>query len=144
VDIKANWARARNKYDDPFGPPLLTLDDQHQLLPTAANPPTAAAPKIVIVHEITPSPTMMKDSLLLCEDDDHDGPDSEIERITNVKLDENESSRPIIPTHERRVKSPFSQLFSTEPAKVPARSAPSTNKSDSDDDDQFIAMLKRK
>jgi hypothetical protein len=182
VDIKANWARTRNKYGDqatdirvnstlstipqsvdPFGPPLLTLDDQHQLRPTTAKPPTAPAPfyrrlaieqptpapKTAIVNEITPSPTMMKDSLLLSEDDDDeddddDGPDSEIERITNVKLDENESSRPITPTHERQVKSPFSQLFSTEPAKVPARSAPSTNKSDSDDDDQFIAMLKRK
>jgi hypothetical protein len=144
MDIKANWARARNKYDDPFGPPLLTLDDQHQLRPTTVKLPTAPAPKTVIVHEIIPSPTMMKDSLLLSEDDHDDGPDSEIERITNVKLDENESSRPITPTHERQVKSPFSQLFSTEPAKVPARSAPSTNKSDSDDDDQFIAMLKRK
>jgi hypothetical protein len=140
VDIKANWARARNKYDDPFGPPLLTLDDQHQLHPTAIKSPTASAPKTVIVHEIIPSPTMMKDSLLLSEDDDDDGPDSEIERITNVELDENESSRPVTPTHERQVKSPFSQLSSTEPA----RSAPSTNKSDSDDDDQFIAMLKRK
>ena len=90
----------------------------------------------------------MKDSLILSDeedDDDDDGPDSEIERITNVKTDENESSRPITPTNERQVKSPFSQLFSAEPAKVTTGgAAPSTNKSDSDDDDEFIAMLKRK
>ncbi len=92
---------------------------------------------------------MTKDSLLLSEDDDDDdddddGPDSEIERITNVKEDENESSRPITPRNEE-VKSPFSQLFSTQPVPVGRTgNVPSKNKSDSDDDDEFIAMLKRK
>ena len=172
MDIKANWARTRNKYGDqatdirvnsnlasfpqsvdPFGPPLLTLNDQ--LRPTT-KPPTAPAPMYrrlaieqpapaptsAVLTEVTPSPNMMKDSLVLSEDDD--GSDSEIERITNIKDDENESSRPITPRIGERVKSPFSQLFSAQPASTTApRSVPSTNKSDSDED-EFIAMLKRK
>ncbi len=109
----------------------------------------APVPTSAIVREVTPSPTIMKDSLVLSEDDvdDDDGPDSEIERITNVKEDENESSRPITPRNEPQVKSPFSQLFSNQPVPVvTTRGAPSTNKSDSgdDDDDEFLAMLKRK
>ncbi len=106
----------------------------------------APAPTSVLLTEVTPSPTLMKDSLVLSEDDDDDGPDSEIERITNVKEDENESSRPLTPRNDERAKSPFSQLFSAQPiSTVAARSVPSTNKSDSDDDDdEFIAMLKRK
>jgi hypothetical protein len=88
----------------------------------------------------------MKDSLILSDDDD-DGPDSEIERITNVNEneDEMESSRPITPRAGEKIKSPFSQLFGTQTAPVSTTgNAPSTNKSDSDDDDEFIAMLKRK
>ncbi len=172
LDIKANWARTRNKYGDqatdirvnstlssfpqaadPFGPPLLTLDDQHQLRPTTKPPPAPAyrrlaieqpAPRSVIVSEVTPSPIITKDSLILSDDDD--GPDSEIERITNVANDENESSRPITPRNGAQVRSPFSQLFTSQPpsaAAVATRSVPSTNKSDSDED-EFIAMLKKK
>ncbi|CAF0809708.1 unnamed protein product [Rotaria sordida] len=197
VDIKANWARTRNRYGDqatdirvnstlssvpqlvdPFGPPLLTLNDQHQIHPTT-KPPTVPAPfyrrlaieqpvpTSAIVSEVTPSPTMMKDSLVLSDNDDDendDEPNSEIERITNVKNDdddddglnsdmertanvkndEDENNRPTTPRFETQAKSPFSQLFTTEPppTKTPA-SVPSTNKSDSDED-EFIAMLKRK
>ena len=108
----------------------------------------APAPTTAVLTEVTPSPNMMKDSLVLSEDDDdddEDGPDSEIERITNVKEDENESSRPLTPRNDERAKSPFSQLFSAQPTSTAAvGSKPSTNKSDSDDDDEFIAMLKRK
>ncbi|CAF4634520.1 unnamed protein product, partial [Rotaria magnacalcarata] len=79
---------------DPFGPPLLTLNDQHQLRPTT-KPPTVPTPLYrrlaieqpvpasAIVSEVTPSPNIMKDSLVLSDDgdeDDDDGPDSEIER----------------------------------------------------------------
>ncbi|CAF2617983.1 unnamed protein product [Rotaria sp. Silwood2] len=198
VDIKANWARTRNRYGDqatdirvnstlssvpqlvdPFGPPLLTLNDQQQIHPTTKPPTVPApfyrrlaieqpAPTSAVVSEVTPSPTVMKDSLLLSDndndddnddepnseieritnvkndDDDDDGANSEIERITNVKNDEDESSRPITPIFKAQAKSPFSQLFSSEPppTKTPA-SVPSTNKSDSDED-EFIAMLKRK
>jgi hypothetical protein len=91
----------------------------------------------------------MKDSLLLSEDDDDDnddeGSDSEIERITNVKEDENESSRPISLRNGEQAKSPFSQLFSNQKAQVATTvgGTSSKNKSDSDDD-EFIAMLKRK
>jgi hypothetical protein len=109
----------------------------------------APAPTTAVLTEMTPSPNMMKDSLILSEDDDDDdddtdGPDSEIERITNVQGDENESSRPLTPRNEERTKSPFSQLFSAQPTSTAAAvSVPSTNKSDSDED-EFIAMLKRK
>ncbi|CAF1431460.1 unnamed protein product [Rotaria magnacalcarata] len=123
--IFANWTRTRNKYGDqatdirvnstlasapqladPFGPPLLTLNDQHQLRPTT-KPPTVPtplyrrlaieqpAPASAIVSEVTPSPNIMKDSLVLSDDgdeDDDDGPDSEIERITNVKIEYDDSS----------------------------------------------------
>lgn len=188
VDVKANWARTRNKYGDqatdirvnstlasfpqsvdPFGPPLLTLDDQHQLRPTTKPPPApmyrrlaieqpppppppttvpARMPTSAVLTEISPSPIIMKDSLVLSEDedDDDDGSDSEIERITNIK-DDNESSRPITPRNNEQVKSPFSQLFSAQPTPaVTAGGAASRKKSDSDDDDEdeFIAMLKRK
>lgn len=175
VDIKANWARTRNRYGDqatdirvnstlstfpqsadPFGPPLLTLDDQ--LRPSTKPPPgpapmyrrlaieqPTAAPAPAVI-EVAPSPAITKDSLLLSEeeDDDIDGPDSEIERITNVKDGENENSRPS--TMNERAASPFSQLFASRPAPAPAASKPPPKKkSDSDDDDdEFIAMLKRK
>lgn len=173
VDIKANWARTRNRYGDqatdirvnsnlssfpqsvdPFGPPLLTLDDQ--LRPSTKPPPgpapmyrrlaieQPAAPPVPAVVEVTPSPVITKDSLMLSEDDS-DGPDSEIERITNIKDGENESSRPS--TMNERAASPFSQLFANRPAPAPAASKPPPppkKKSDSDDDDEFIAMLKRK
>ncbi|CAM4769077.1 unnamed protein product [Rotaria magnacalcarata] len=176
IDIKANWTRTRNKYGDqatdirvnstlasapqladPFGPPLLTLNDQHQLRPTT-KPPTVPtplyrrlaieqpAPASAIVSEVTPSPNIMKDSLVLSDDgdeDDDDGPDSEIERITNVKIEYDDSSRPTTPRFETQAKSPFSQLFTSEPPPTEtATSAPSTNKSDSDD--KFMAMLKTK
>jgi len=88
----------------------------------------------------------MKDSLLLSEDDDDDdddGPDSEIERIINVKEDENESSRPITPRNGEEVKSPFSQLFSNQPVSA-GKTGNATSKNKSDSDDEFIAMLKRK
>jgi hypothetical protein len=85
----------------------------------------------------------MKDSLILSDDDDDDGPDSEIERITNVANDENESSRPMTPRNGAQVRSPLSQLFTSQPPSAAVRSAPSTNKSDSDED-EFIAMLKKK
>jgi hypothetical protein len=118
-------------------------------------PAPALLPTSAVLTEVTPSPVIMKDSLLLSDDDDDDnddddddddddGPDSEIERITNVK-DENESSRPLTPRVGGEVKSPFSQLFSAQ--SVPVRKTggvTSKNKSDSDDDDEFIAMLKRK
>lgn len=173
MDIKANWARTRNRYGDqatdirvnsnlssfpqsvdPFGPPLLTLDDQ--LRPSTKPPPgpapmyrrlaieQPAAPPVPAVVEVTPSPVITKDSLMLSEDDS-DGPDSEIERITNIKDGENESSRPS--TMNERAASPFSQLFANRPAPAPAASKPPPppkKKSDSDDDDEFIAMLKRK
>jgi hypothetical protein len=115
----------------------------------AIEQPAPAPTTTAILSEVTPSPNMMKDSLVLSEDDvddddDDDGPDSEIERITNVKEDENESSRPLTPRNDERVKSPFSQLFSAQPTSTAAvGSVPSTIKSDSDDD-EFIAMLKRK
>lgn len=179
VDIKANWARTRNRYGDqatdirinstvssfpqsvdPFGPPLLTLNDQ--LRPSTKPPPgpapmyrrlaieqpvATAPPPPPAVVEITSSPAITKDSLLLSEeenDDDDDEPNSEIERITNVKEGENESSRPS--TMNERPTSPFSQLFANRPAPTAAVSrAPPKKKSDSDDDDdEFIAMLKRK
>lgn len=175
VDIKANWARTRNRYGDqatdirvnstvgsfpqsvdPFGPPLLTLDDQ--LRPSTKPPPGPApmyrrlaieqpitAPPPPAVIEITSSPAITKDSLLLSEDeDDDDEPNSEIERIINVKEGENESSRPS--TMNERPASPFSQLFASRPAPTAAVSRPPPKKkSDSDDDDdEFIAMLKRK
>ncbi|CAF0848442.1 unnamed protein product [Rotaria sp. Silwood1] len=184
VDIKANWARTRNKYGDqatdirvnstlssapqlvdPFGPPLLTLNDQQQTRPTTKPPIVPApfyrrlaieqpAPASAVVSEVTPSPTIMKDSLLLSDndnddddnddgpnseieritnvkndDDDDDGLNSEMERITNVKTDEAESSRPITPRFKAQARSPFSQLFTSEPppTKTPA-SVPSTTK----------------
>lgn len=175
VDIKANWARTRNKYGDqatdirvnstlasipqsvdPFGPPLLTLNDQQQLRPTT-KPPAAAplyrrlaieqpAPTSATLTEIPPSPIIIKDSLLSSdnEDENDDEPNSEIERITNIKLDDDDDSRPVTPRNGLKTKSPFSQLFTTEPPQTAsATSAPSTNKSDSDED-EFIAMLKRK
>ncbi|CAF3985284.1 unnamed protein product [Adineta steineri] len=180
VDVKADWARTRNKYGDqatdirvssnlstfphaadPFGPPILTSDDQNQLRPTTTitKPPPAPAPlyrrlaieqqqpppKSATLTEITPSPTVMKDSLMLSDDDD-DGPDSEIERITNVNNDENESSRTTTAASRNgaQAKSPFSQLFPANSRSLaPTRPPPSTQKSDSDDD-EFIKMLKRK
>lgn len=98
-----------------------------------------------MITEVAPSPIIMKDSLVLSEDES-DEPDSEIERITNAK-DDNESSRPITPRNGGRVQSPFSQLFSAQPAPVRTTKDVSTRKksdSDDDDDDEFIAMLKRK
>ncbi|CAF1476862.1 unnamed protein product, partial [Adineta steineri] len=180
VDVKADWARTRNKYGDqatdirvssnlstfphaadPFGPPILTSDDQNQIRPTTTTkPPPAPAPlyrrlaieqqqqpppKSATLTEITPSPIVMKDSLMLSDDDD-DGPDSEIERITNVNNDENESSRTTTAASRNgaQAKSPFSQLFPANSRSLaPTRPPPSTQKSDSDDD-EFIKMLKRK
>lgn len=151
---------------EPFGPPMLTPADQTQYRPTT-KPPTVPAPfyrrlaiepsapattttTTAIVTEVTPSPTVMKDSLLMSESDDDDEPNSEIERITNVNNggggnnDDNEDSRPTTPRFESKTKSPLSQLFASEPPPTePATSAPSTNKSDSEED-EFIAMLKRK
>ncbi|CAF4675442.1 unnamed protein product, partial [Rotaria magnacalcarata] len=64
-------------------------------------------------------------------------------RITNVKIEYDDSSRPTTPRFETQAKSPFSQLFTSEPPPTDtATSAPSTNKSDSDD--KFMAMLKTK
>jgi hypothetical protein len=105
------------------------------------------APRSTVVTEVTPSPTIMKDSLAMSdEDDSDDGPDSEIERITNVRNDDDdEISRPVTPRNDEHVRSPFSQLFTSQPPpKVSAGNGATTNKSDSDDDDDFIAMLKRK
>lgn len=184
IDTKANWARTRNRYGDqatdirvnstlssfpqsvdPFGPPLLTLDDQQQLHPTTKPPPAPFYRRLAIeqpapappptttsafIKEISSTPTMAKDSLVISEDES-DGPDSEIERITNAQVndddddddEENESSRQLPATNNERPKSPFSQLFATQPTRTNGN-LPSTNKSDSDDDDEFIKMLKRK
>ncbi|CAF1169688.1 unnamed protein product [Adineta ricciae] len=168
VDIKAEWARTRNKYGDqatdirvnstlasfphaadPFGPPLLTSEDREQSRPMTKPPPAPyrrlaieqPAPKTTTVTEITPSPSMMKDSLMLSDDDESN---SEIERITNSGTDGIESSRPISPRiGTQPSKSPFSQLFTTERApSVATRNPPSTNKSDSDED-EFIKMLRK-
>jgi len=192
VDIKANWARTRNRFGDqatdirvnstlssfpqsvdPFGPPLLTLDDQQQLHPTTKPPPAPLYRRLAIeppapappttttsarIKEISSTPTMAKDSLVLSEDES-DGPNSEIERITNVQGNDDddddddemkESSRQIASTSNERPKSPFSQLFAAQPTRTTTTTTngnlPSTKKSDSDDDDddEFIKMLKRK
>jgi hypothetical protein len=47
------------------------------------------------------------------------------------------------PRNGAQVRSPLSQLFTSQPPSAAVRSAPSTNKSDSDED-EFIAMLKKK
>ena len=174
VDIKANWARTRNTYGDqatdirvnstvssfpqsadPFGPPLLTLDDQNQFRPLNKPPPAPfyrrlaieqPVPTSAVVNEVTTSSPIIKDSSLPSDSDegDDDSLNSEIERITNEKNNEDGNSPPITPRFQTKVKSPFSQLFNTEPApKEKTTAAPSMIKSDSDED-EFIAMLKRK
>lgn len=174
VDVKADWARTRNRFGDqatdirvsstlgsfphaadPYGPPLLTLDDQQQRNPTTKPPPAPMYRRLAIEQPAAkpapattagPSPSMMKDSLVLSEDDESDDePNSEIERITNVHTDGAQSSRPITPRTGSHAKTSFSQLFPAEAtSSAAAKTTPPTKKSDSDDDDDFIKMLKRK
>lgn len=184
VEIKANWSRTRNQFGDqatdirvnstvasvsrsvdPFGPPLLTMEDSQKPLPVPKQPvapaPTyrrlaieqpAAPPRpapAAMISEVPPSPTITKESLSLSEDDDES--DSEIERIINAEDDQVTSSRPMSSKREARPQSPLAQLFASKPAAAAPRPAPSirvaprpSQKSDSDEDDDFISMLKRK
>lgn len=189
VDIKANWARTRNKYGDqatdirvntnvssfpqsvdPFGPPLLTLDDRQQqqqtslrafnkppIVPATSNRRLAIQQKVsssTVIQEITSPYPMEKDSLVLNEninddqeedDDDDDETDSEIQRITKSNNDDDDQSSVLFKSESKTQKT-FSTLLTADLQSLTTNTNdPFNAKSDNDDeDDDFIRMLKGK
>ena len=94
------------------------------------------------VTEVPSPSTLARDSLMLSDDDE---PDSEIERIINAQKTVKPKGQTKSVKIDDRVESPFAQAMNTEQAPTrPTRAPPSTAPSDSDDNDEFIAMLKRK
>ena len=158
MDVKANWARTRNKYGDhatdlrvsasvsslpqsvdPFGPPLLTFDDRQAHRPASKPPmvPTAPNRKLAIqqppplttvVQEITPSPSTMMKDSLMLSDEEEEDEDDTDSEITRIINEEN--------IHQANAKP-------AAPTQTKPTAEPLLNKSDSDEDD-FIRMLKGK
>lgn len=182
IEIKANLSRTHRQFGeqstdvrvsssmtsgvhsvDPYGPPLLTHDDQNKLQQRLKTParvamtrrlPIESAPAPAgTISEVAPSPSVTKRSI---DSNDDDGPNSEIVRVTGAPQSKgvvrtetsSPDSPPAMPSGaSARRPNPFSQIPTTQPAPDQNKGRPlaASKKSDSDDDDdEFMRMIKGK